>query len=230
MTDRTVARVVGVLFITATIAAIVGGMLVLPVEEADALADVAAADAGIVSGVLLELLMAVSVVGIAALFFAVFRRREPGLAMVYVGARVLEAVLLAAAAVSALAVLGLARTGGTVAEATPLLVVREQTYLLGSLVALGLGALVLYGLLLRTRLVPSWLSVWGLVGAALILGRGLVEVYAVELSVAVQGVLAAPIALNEMVLAIWLIVKGFDEPAEPMRAREAPAVASLQRS
>jgi hypothetical protein len=222
MTDRTAARLIGVLFIVASVAAIAGGMLILPVEEAETLAEVAAGDAGIVSGVLLEAVMVLAVVGIAALFFTVFRRREPGLAMVYVGARIIEGVLLLAAAVSALVVLALARGNGDPTDVGLLLAVREQTYLLGSLVALGLGALVLYGLLLRTRMVPRWLPVWGLIGAVLILGRGLVEVYGVDLSAAVQGVLAAPIAINEMVLAVWLIVKGLDTPA-PVAHERAPA-------
>jgi hypothetical protein len=91
-----------------------------------------------------------------------------------------------------------------------MLVVRDWTYLLGSLVFLGVGGLVLYTLLYRSRLVPVWLSAWGLIAAALILGRGLIESFGVELSGVVQGILAAPIAIQEMVLAVWLIVKGFD--------------------
>ena len=210
MSDRTTARVIGVLFIVASVAAIVGGTLVLPVEEAETLAEVAVSDARIVTGVLLELVMAVAVVGIAALFFPVLRRQDPGLAIGYVGLRTLEAVLLSAAAVASLVVLALGRADGGVADVAVLLAVREQTYLLGSLVALGAGAVVLYGLLWRSRVVPVWLSLWGLVGAVLILGRGVVEVYGVELAALAQGLLAAPIAINEMVLAVWLIVKGFD--------------------
>lgn len=212
MTDRATARAIGVLFILASVAAIVGGTLVLPVEDAANLADVTASEARIVSGVLLELVMAVTVIGIAALFFPVLSRRHPGLAIGYVGLRIVEAVLLGAAAVSALVVVAAARADAAVVGVEVLLAVREQTYLLGSLVALGAGAIVLYSLLWASRVVPAWLSAWGLAGAVLILGRGLVEVYGIELSAAVQGALAAPIALNEMVLAVWLIVKGFDAP------------------
>ena len=90
---------------------------------------------------------------------------------------------------------------------------REWTYLMGSMVMLGLGALVLYTLLYRSRLVPRWLSLWGLVGAGLILVRGVAEMYGAEFATAAQAILAAPIALNEMVLAVWLIVRGFHVPA-----------------
>lgn len=234
MTDRTRARVIGVLFILASGAAIVGGMLVLPVEEASTLADVAADEASIVSGVLLELLMVMAVVGIAALFFPVLRREDEGLALSYVGMRIIEGVLLLSAAVSALVVVALSREAGADIALTGgggaglLLAVRDGTYLLGSIVALGAGALVLYSLLLTSRIVPGWLSVWGLVGAVLILARGVIETYGVELSAVTQAVFAAPIAVNEMVLAVWLIVKGLDTRTLVVPDLERAATPTLQ--
>ena len=57
--------------------------------------------------------------------------------------------------------------------------------------------------------VPCWLSVWGLIGATLILVRGVLELYGIDLADAAQGVLTAPIGVNEMVLAVWLMLKGF---------------------
>jgi hypothetical protein len=43
-----------------------------------------------------------------------------------------------------------------------------------------------------------------------------------ELSGVVQGVLAAPIGLNEMVLAVWLIIKGFNTGALESRPKSEP--------
>jgi len=207
-----------VLFVVATVAAIVGGSLLLPLDEPNYLEAVAASEAQIVTGALLEMLLVLSVVGIAVLINPVLRQRSEGMALAYVGSRLLEAVLLLAAAISALVVLGLSPAGGRAdsqAVADVALVTREWTYLIGSTVMLGVSALILYGLLLAGRLVPMWLSVWGLAGGALILLRGLLEVYGVELSGVVQGLLAAPIGLNEMVLAAWLFVRGFDMRALP---------------
>ncbi len=212
--DLATARAVAVLFIVATIAAIVGGTLLLPIDEPNYLEAVAADEGQIVTGALIELVLVLSVVGIAVLIYPVLRRRSEGMALAYVGSRIIEAVLLLAAAMSALVILGLSREDGPVlgrAVADVAVVTREWTYLIGSTTMLGVSALILYGLLYRAHLVPAWLSLWGLVGAALILVRGVVEMYGVELSGAVQGLLAAPIGLNEMVLAIWLIVRGFDE-------------------
>jgi hypothetical protein len=218
ISTKTTARVVGVLFIVASAAAIVGGSLLLPLSEPDYLASTAAAETQVVSGVLLEMIMVLAVIGIAVMVYPVLRRQNEGLGLGYVGARTMEAVLLFAAALSGLQVLSLSREhlagdAGIGALGDSLLVSRDWTYLIGSLVLLGVSALILNSLLYRSRLVPSWLSVWGLIGGGLILLRGLIEMYGVELSGLIQGVFAAPIAIQEMVFALWLIVRGFDTSA-----------------
>jgi hypothetical protein len=81
----------------------------------------------------------------------------------------------------------------------------------GSLLAFSIGALLYYIIFYRTRLVPRWISVWGLVAA--ILGMlscvlatvGLITPFGTE-----QILIAIPMLPQEMVLAAWLIVKGFN--------------------
>jgi len=69
----------------------------------------------------------------------------------------------------------------------------------------GLGALFLNYVFYHSELVPRWLSVWGLVGSILIIAMGLSRLFGRP-----QVLLAIPIVLNELVLAVWLIVIGFD--------------------
>jgi hypothetical protein len=69
----------------------------------------------------------------------------------------------------------------------------------------GLGALIFYFLLFQSELVPRWLSGWGLVGATLILAMGLLRMFGRPVVY-----LAIPIILNELVLAVWFIVEGFN--------------------
>jgi hypothetical protein len=69
----------------------------------------------------------------------------------------------------------------------------------------GLGALILNYVLYRSELVPRLLSVWGLIGAILLIAMGLLRLFGYPVIF-----LAIPIILNELVLAIWLIVKGFN--------------------
>ena len=64
----------------------------------------------------------------------------------------------------------------------------------------------------KTKLIPRWLSIWGLVGAALcILSSMLVMFNVIGAFSTVQIVLNLPfIGVQEMVLAAWLIIKGFN--------------------
>jgi hypothetical protein len=65
-----------------------------------------------------------------------------------------------------------------------------------------------YYLLYQSKLIPRWLSGWGLIGAILVLAVGLLAMFGLDL-----GFLWAPLAVQEMVLAVWLIVKGFNPSA-----------------
>jgi hypothetical protein len=66
---------------------------------------------------------------------------------------------------------------------------------------------MLYYLLYRSELVPRRLSLWGLVGAVLYLASRLLGMFGRGV-----GFLMGPLAVAEIVLAVWSIVKG---PAAP---------------
>ena len=69
----------------------------------------------------------------------------------------------------------------------------------------GGGALFLYLILFQSELAPRWLSVWGLIGATLLLAMGLLRLFGKP-----AILLAIPLILNELVLAVWLIFVGFN--------------------
>ncbi len=73
-----------------------------------------------------------------------------------------------------------------------------------------IAALIFYYLLYQTKLIPRWLSAWGGIAAIL-----LILVLLLEETGIISGliILKLPIVLNELVLAIWLIVKGFNPSA-----------------
>ncbi len=89
---------------------------------------------------------------------------------------------------------------------------REWTDALGTAIVFGISALILYGLMYRSELVPRWLSVWGFIGAVLVIAAGMRGLYGHSPSSTLSVVLSLPIGLQEMVLAVWLIVKGFTLP------------------
>ena len=222
--DKTTARIVGVLFIIGTVTAIVGGALVEePLKRSNALVAVAGSEGRVVTGVLLELVLAASVAGIGALLFPVLRRRNEGLAMGYVCTRILESVLLLAASVSGLVFLNLSQDHGRagVDGLAPLgnavLAGRDRSSVVGGLVMLGVSTLILNSLLLTAKLVPSWLARWGLIAGAFVLACGALQLYG-HVDAVLQAVLVGPVAVYEMVLAVRLISRGFDEPIVVVRS------------
>ena len=107
---------------------------------------------------------------------------------------------------------------------TLLLALHGWSIWMGTLIFFGLGSVTLNYLLYQSKLVPRFLSVWGLIGAALILLYGLVNLFSLDplnMLSSILTILALPIAVQEMVFAVWLIVKGFNPAAI---ASESPHV------
>ena len=83
-----------------------------------------------------------------------------------------------------------------------------------------LGAVMFYVLLYRSRIVPRWIALWGLVAIPFYVAADVLAVYAViDTDSAAQNLLFAPIFVQEMVLAVWMIARGF-RPAAPSTGRE----------
>jgi hypothetical protein len=77
-----------------------------------------------------------------------------------------------------------------------------------------------YVLLFKTKLVPRFISVWGLVACCTLLIANVAG--SLGMSSPVLNVLMIPIFANEIFLAIWLIVKGFNPSAiasEPVKQK-----------
>lgn len=75
-----------------------------------------------------------------------------------------------------------------------------------------MGGFFLYYPLYEQKIVPRVLSIWGLIGAVCVLVYGLLGLFGLTADSVALNVLAAPIAIQEMVFAVWLIVKGFNVP------------------
>jgi hypothetical protein len=109
-TQRATARLVGVLFIVATVTSIIGGSLVdRPLDDPNYLIEVAAHEGQIILGVVLEFVLALSVIGIAALLLPVLKPHGEGMAVGYVAVRTLEATFILMASTTALVVLALSQ-------------------------------------------------------------------------------------------------------------------------
>ena len=97
---------------------------------------------------------------------------------------------------------------------TLILAERGWNFLIGTNIIFSLNALILNYMFYQSRFVPRFLSVWGLIGAPLILAAGLLDMFDLIGPFSTSKILLAlPIAVFEMVLAVWLIAKGFNSSA-----------------
>jgi hypothetical protein len=222
MKDRTTARVVGGLFIAATVAGALSFPFLQPVTADDYLARASLEPDRVGIGALLVLLMIAAIIAIPIVIYPVLKRGSERLALGYVVTRTIEGVAIGVSMIGIGGLLMLSRDfvdAGSPAASNfqtlggMLVAVRGWSDAVLSVAAFCLSALILNYALYRTRLVPRWLSVWGLGGAVLYLAGGLIVLFGVEPFSATQNALDAPLALQEMVFAVWLIVKGFDTSA-----------------
>lgn len=221
--NKRTARIVGVLFLTAMVASLVGGGLVESVLSApDYLTAIPENETQVIMGVFLELINAIAVLGIGVLMFPILRLHNEVMALGYLGFRIVESVFCCVIVISPLSLMTLSqeysKAGASDAsyfQTVGTLSIAERASVAGLLipVALGLGALLFYSLLYQSRLLPRFISVWGLIGVVLILALNLLSTSGLEVGISVGLVLALPIILNEVFLGVWLIVKGFSPSA-----------------
>jgi hypothetical protein len=218
--DRKTAVIVGIFFIAATIAGILSIVFGPEMEGPDYLNNLSANESQAILGALFEFTMAVMIVGIPIYLYSVLKKYNTALAIGYIVFRVIEVVFFIFGAVCLLMLLTLSRAY-VIAEAPDttcfqtiavlLLAVREWGGGVFSTIIFSLSALILNYILYRSRLLPRWLSAWGIIGATLYLGSGILPFLGHETRSTICNLMEAPLALEEMVFAIWLIVKGFNQ-------------------
>ncbi len=223
-TYKTTARTVGVLFIVGTVAGVLSVVFQQPVLDAsDYLTEVSLNESRVATGALFELIMGIALVAIPIVIYPVLRRFSERLALGYVVARTIEVVIVVIGSIGLLTLLTVSREFVNAgASGAPLFQALGDFLLAGrdwgghgvlDASAFTLGALILNYALYQARLVPRWLSGWGLVGALLYMAAGVMVIYGLEPLSTTQIVLEAPMGVQEMVLAVWLIVKGFNAAA-----------------
>ena len=220
--NRKIAIIVGVLFIAATVAGIISVVFGPNLDAPDYLANLSANKNQALIGGFFEFTMAVLIVGIPIFMYPILKKYNEALALGYVVFRTIEVVFFTVCAISLLTLLTLSQefviAGAPDASyfqtlATLLLAVREWGGGVFSTIVFSISALMLNYILYRSKLIPRWLSGWGLIGATLYLGSGFLPLIGHGSRSTIYLLMEAPLGLNEMVFAVWLIVKGFNSDA-----------------
>ena len=217
-TNRKTAIFVGALFLIAMFTSLPGGILLESIISApDYLISMSENVTEVKIGVFLEFMNGLSVIGIGVLMFPIFKKHNEGMALGYAGFRIIEAVFYIGGAIIPLSLITLSQefAQASTANAAYFQIVgdsyiAERAQLAGLLVPvfMGLGALLFYYLLYQSKLLPRFISVWGFIGAVLMLTANLLAVGA-----SIMMIFVLPLILNEIFLAGWLIVKRFNPDA-----------------
>jgi hypothetical protein len=225
MTHQTAARVIGILFIIATVAFSISVVLLLPVLSApDYLISISSNEQRVAVGTLLELVNHIAVVGIAVVSYPILKQFSERVAIGYVAVRSIESVLFAIGTMHLITLANISQTFVSAGEPPSSYFHTLGEVLLAGhnwdnaallFIAFGVGAILLNYLLYRTKLVPRWLSGWGLIAAVMIVVARVMLISGFELSSSTVAMMDIPIMLQEMVFAVWLIVKGFNSAVLP---------------
>src|SRR5450756_1736105 len=176
-----------------------------------------AASTGAQLGCLLEVIVALASIGTAVTLFPVLRRQNEGMALGFAASRTLEAAMIFAGVASLLSLVALQHAGASGTDATSLTAVGQAlvgfyngAFLVGQSLMPAVNAVLLGTLLYRSGLVPRVLPVIGLIGAPLHLTAVVLTMFGVVDRVGTVPKLAViPIAVWELSLGVYLVVKGF---------------------
>jgi len=223
------AVIAGVLYFLGTAfgvsSAVVGGEVISsvvtnkPISGLVLLDLVAANSSQITVGSFLILLMGISLVAMTVFLYPIFKKDSEELAagmLLFRGALEGTYYFISTMGFLTLVLLGNEYVA-TGADSTALQAIGNVLYqfqpLLGSVgtIVFLIGATYLYISFYRTRLIPRWLSVWGLIGVVPYMAYALLNLFHIDNSVVFY--LQMVLAPQEMVMALWLIIKGFDHAA-----------------
>ncbi len=225
------------------ISAIAFGLLntVPALEYPNYLAKLSTIRTQVMIAVFFQAAMATVYVCIAALSYPLVKRHSEGLALGYFGFRIIGAAFLFVGIGTLLLLLHLSQSlvSAGLVDAPQLRIVgellrtgRDLMNHIGMPLPWILGGLILYWCMLKTAIVPRWLSVWGIIGAILTVFATLMYMLGfIEMMTLTYMAMNVPTALFELTLAVFLIVRGFDPVAaasDGSRWSEARRVATVQ--
>jgi hypothetical protein len=222
---RKIAVITGVIFIIATVAGLLAAALTPVLAGTDYLTRFSAHPNQLAVGAFLYIVAYFASAGIAIAMYPVMKGSNAGLALGSVIFRTIEAAfyMVGLLCLLSLPTLGQQFTTAGAADRTSLraigdllVSVHDHAALLG-VFAFCLGAFMYYYLFFQSRLIPRWLSGFGIVAIILMMAGCVLSLFSGN-SITSYIPLVFPIFLQEMVLAVWLIVKGFNPSVSSYRS------------
>jgi len=212
--SKTNARIAGVLLILGTVPILFAMALWgKPLMSPDYLSAMAAHPDQVRLFVITILVMGFSCAGIGVALYPVLKRYNEGLALTAMGFRLMEGPLQMVSALGFMALLAVSQE--FVKAGSPSVSMYQSAgaaiktvndwFTTAYVLPFCIGAASYYIIFFKARLVPRWLSAWGLAGLLLMTISNVTGIF--------DSLLSLPILVQELVLAVWLIVKGFNTPS-----------------
>ena len=228
-TYRMNAVMAGALYFLGTVFGVLGGVIggeVLtsiisgnPLAGVDMLGLVAANSSQLTGGAFFTLMMGVSLVAMTVFLYPIFRKDSEELALgmlLFRGA--LEGTWYLATTLGMLTLVALgneyvasgADSAALQSMGNVLYQFQDLVGPVGTVVFL-IGATCLYISFYRTRLIPRWLTIWGLIGVVPYMAYALLHFF--HLDTGYGFYLQMVLAPQEIVMGLWLVIKGFNQDA-----------------
>ena len=216
--NRKTAIIAGILIIIGMVAGILS--VVPSVESSDYLTEVSANKNQVLSGAFFQFTLFPICIGFALLLYPIIRKYNESLAIGFVSFRIIAGIFQLIGVI--ILPLFILLSQEFLKSTTPdllyfqffgdmLKLIRDLANHVGMMLAIGLGNLILFYAFYKIKLIPQWLSSWGFIGNILaMLASFLILFHLIDVIAPQFIVLTIPLVLQEIVLAIWLIAKGFN--------------------
>ncbi len=210
--NRKRSIITGVLFIICTLTGVISVAILGNIVNATTLFVALDNSNLFITGALLILIMAFTGTGIGISIYPVLKDKYPSLAIGSVVFRTIEGAIISIGSIIYISIFALHNADLLTNElAEVLLVIRPFFPSYSGAIAFSLGATLYYIAFYKSKLVPRWLSAWGFVGAVLHMIAIVFVAFGHDPFAPYLMVLHIPIGVQEMVFAVWLIVKGYRE-------------------
>ena len=210
---RKTALVAGALYLITFATSIPARILFGPVKDPNYILGRGVADTQVLFAGFLDVMLALACIGTAVALYPVVKRQNEGVALGFVGSRTLEAAIIVTGVIALLSVVTLRQAGAgadALVTGQALVAVYNWAFLFGPGFMACVNALLLGSLLYRSGLVPRIIPLVGLTGAPLLFASDLAVMFGLWEQVSLPaGIATVPIALWEVSLGVYLVVKGF---------------------
>ncbi len=216
--NRKITTTAGLFYILGIIAGILS--ISYAIDDPNYLIEASSNASGVLLAAFFHLLMAPLYIGIAIMLYPVLKNYNEWLALGFAGFRIIAGVFIIIGVIILLLLLSLSQEfikAGTQdasyfkTTGVLLLTGRDLVNHVATVLSVSISGLMFFILLFQSKLVPRWLSGWGLAGIIFaIVASFLLFFRVIGVITPIYIILNIPMALQEIVLALWLIAKGFN--------------------